>query len=51
VLLSIVYLGEHYVVDAIDGFIYVAVAMAMVEFVARRLRARGVAESPRREIR
>jgi hypothetical protein len=40
VLLSIVYLGEHYVVDAIDGFIYVAVAMAMVEFVARRLRAR-----------
>jgi hypothetical protein len=38
VLLSIVYLGEHYVVDAIDGFVYVAVAMAMVELVARRLR-------------
>ena len=38
VMLSIVYLGEHYLVDAIDGFVYVAVAMAMVELVARRLR-------------
>jgi len=35
VLLSIVYLGEHYVVDALDGYVYVAVAMAMVELVAR----------------
>jgi len=38
VLLSIVYLGEHYVVDALDGFVYVAVAAAIVELVARRLR-------------
>jgi membrane-associated phospholipid phosphatase len=40
VLLSIVYLGEHYVVDALDGFVYVAVAMIIVERVARRLKAR-----------
>jgi membrane-associated phospholipid phosphatase len=37
VLISIVYLGEHYVVDALDGFIYVAVAALIVEFVNRRL--------------
>jgi len=41
VMLSIVYLGEHYVVDALDGFIYVAVAMAIVELVARLLARRG----------
>ncbi|HXJ48344.1 MAG TPA: phosphatase PAP2 family protein [Candidatus Acidoferrum sp.] len=41
VMLSIVYLGEHYVVDALDGFIYVAVAMVIVELVARRLARRG----------
>jgi len=35
VALSIVYLGEHYVVDAIDGFVYVAVAVAIVETVSR----------------
>ncbi len=35
VLLSIVYLGEHYVVDALDGYLYVAVALAIVELVAR----------------
>ena len=41
VVLSIVYLGEHYVVDALDGFLYVAVASLLVEgFV--RLRARRV---------
>jgi PAP2 superfamily protein len=40
VLFSIVYLGEHYVVDALDGFVYVGVAMAIVELVARRLRIR-----------
>jgi membrane-associated phospholipid phosphatase len=45
VLLSIVYLGEHYVVDALDGFIYVAVAMAIVELVARRLARRTEARS------
>jgi membrane-associated phospholipid phosphatase len=31
VLLSIVYLGEHYAVDALDGFLYVAVAALIVE--------------------
>lgn len=36
VVLSIVYLGEHYVVDALAGYVYVAVAMAIVELVARR---------------
>ncbi len=41
VLLSIVYLGEHYVVDALDGFVYVAVAMVIVELVAHRLARRG----------
>ena len=35
VLLSIVYLGEHYVVDALDGFLYVAVATALVEGFVR----------------
>jgi hypothetical protein len=39
VLLSIVYLGEHYVVDALDGFLYVAVATFLVEgFVRWRAR-------------
>jgi PAP2 superfamily protein len=42
VVLSIVYLGEHYVVDALDGYIYVAVAMAIVELVARRRRSTAV---------
>ncbi len=36
VVLSIVYLGEHYVVDALAGYVYVAVAVAIVELVARR---------------
>src|SRR5213079_1426003 len=31
VLLSIVYLGEHYAIDALDGFLYVAAATALVE--------------------
>jgi membrane-associated phospholipid phosphatase len=35
VLLSIVYLGEHYVVDAIDGFLYVAAATVLVEGFVR----------------
>jgi len=34
---SIVYLGEHYVVDALDGFVYVAVAAVIVEVVSRRI--------------
>jgi hypothetical protein len=33
---SVVYLGEHYVVDALDGLLYVAAAVVIVEFVARR---------------
>jgi len=36
VLLSIVYLGEHYVVDALCGFAYVAVATLLVEAFVRR---------------
>jgi len=35
VLLSIVYLGEHYVVDALAGYVYVAVAAALVEGFTR----------------
>jgi membrane-associated phospholipid phosphatase len=35
VALSIVYLGEHYVVDILDGLIYVAVAALIVEAVNR----------------
>ena len=39
VVLSIVYLGEHYVVDALAGFVYVAVATLLVEgFVRWRAR-------------
>ena len=33
---SIIYLGEHYVVDVLDGLLYVAAAVAIVEAVARR---------------
>lgn len=43
VLLSIVYLGEHYVVDALDGFIYVAVAALIVESFNRWWRHRAPA--------
>jgi membrane-associated phospholipid phosphatase len=43
VLLSIVYLGEHYVVDALAGYVYVAAAALMVEaFVRWRHRRRNV---------
>ncbi|HSS60269.1 MAG TPA: phosphatase PAP2 family protein [Candidatus Limnocylindrales bacterium] len=39
VLFSIVYLGEHYVVDALAGFVYVAAASLLVEgFVRWRAR-------------
>ena len=31
VMASIVYLGEHYVVDALDGFVYVAAGVILVE--------------------
>ncbi len=40
VLLSIVYLGEHYVVDALAGFVYVAVAAIIVESISRWRRRR-----------
>jgi membrane-associated phospholipid phosphatase len=33
---SIIYLGEHYVVDVLDGLLYVAAAAIVVEAVARR---------------
>jgi membrane-associated phospholipid phosphatase len=45
VVLSIVYLGEHYVVDALDGFIYVAVATLIVESFNRWRRHRVPAPS------
>ena len=35
VLLSIVYLGEHYVIDALAGYVYVAGAAALVEGFTR----------------
>ncbi len=35
VVVSIVYLGEHYVVDALDGLLYVAAATIIVEAVSR----------------
>jgi membrane-associated phospholipid phosphatase len=40
VLVSIVYLGEHYVVDAIAGYAYVAAATALVEGFVRWRRSR-----------
>ena len=42
VLLSIVYLGEHYVVDALAGYVYVAVAALLVEGFVRWRRRRGL---------
>jgi membrane-associated phospholipid phosphatase len=47
VLLSIVYLGEHYVVDAVAGYVYVAAATLLVEgFVRWRARTRPVKPTP-----
>jgi PAP2 superfamily len=34
---SVVYLGEHYVVDALDGVVYLAAAVLIVEVFGRRL--------------
>jgi membrane-associated phospholipid phosphatase len=45
VLVSIVYLGEHYVVDALVSIVYVAVATIIVEVVSR-LRKRREPKSP-----
>ena len=47
VLLAIVYLGEHYVVDALAGYAYVAAATLLVEGFLR-LRARRAASMPAR---
>jgi membrane-associated phospholipid phosphatase len=52
VMLSIVYLGEHYVVDALVSVFYVAVATLIVEIVGRRRSRRGAgadAEIPAKE--
>ncbi len=43
---SIVYLGEHYVVDALDGVIYVAAAVFIVARLSRRRSARAVRTIP-----
>jgi len=47
VLLSIVYLGEHYAIDALDGFLYVAAATALVEGFTRWRARRGAATPAR----
>jgi membrane-associated phospholipid phosphatase len=47
VLLSIVYLGEHYVVDALAGFAYVAAAALIVEGVSRWRARRVPASAPK----
>jgi membrane-associated phospholipid phosphatase len=46
VAVSIVYLGEHYVVDALDGFLYVAVAAALVEGFVRLRERRATPAKP-----
>jgi len=50
VLVSIVYLGEHYVVDAVAGFVYVAAAALIVESFMRWRRSRS-AGAPARPAR
>ena len=46
VLVSIVYLGEHYVVDALAAVLYVAVATVTVETVSRRRARRATPATP-----
>ena len=46
VMASIVYLGEHYIVDALDGFVYVAVAALLVEGFVRWRNARDRSATP-----
>ncbi len=43
VCFSIVYLGEHYVADAVAGILFAAASYGAVEFVFRRLRKAGEA--------
>lgn len=45
-LFSIVYLGEHYVVDALAGYVYVAVAALLVEGFVRRRGRRSTPATP-----
>lgn len=45
VLLSIVYLGEHYVVDALAGYVFVVFAYVVVELVSRWLSRRQAGRS------
>lgn len=46
VLVSIVYLGEHYIVDALAGFVYVAAAAFIVESFTRWRRRGAFAAEP-----
>ena len=46
VVVSIVYLGEHYVVDALDRSVYVAVAAIIVEALSRRRARRAASATP-----
>jgi len=46
VILSIVYLGEHYVVDALVSVVYMAVATVIVETFQRRRRVRATPARP-----
>jgi hypothetical protein len=48
VVISIVYLGEHYVVDALISIVYVAVATIVVEMVSRRRRRAPSSPTPAR---
>lgn len=47
VLVSIVYLGEHYVVDALAGFVYVAAGAMIVESFSRWRRRRATVAAAR----
>lgn len=47
VAVAIVYLGEHYVVDALAGFVYVAAAAIIVEAFSRWRRRRRTTAAPR----
>jgi membrane-associated phospholipid phosphatase len=46
VLISIVYLGEHYVVDALAGYVYVAAAAVVIEGFTRWRARRAAAPTP-----
>jgi membrane-associated phospholipid phosphatase len=48
VAVSIVYLGEHYVVDALIAIVYVAAATIIVEMFSRRRRNAPSSPTPAR---